>query len=159
MTLPAAFPLSVSQIATELGLSLPLSANHAWVLALAQVGGLPLSFNQLLGRTGRFDGSALASSSGSGVFINLGFAPWFGGQLASFGGSFGGPGGTSTLLSFQGGGAAVPNWTGNIKVKNNTTGVSVVLPKIDSIDWGNSLAPTNLVRNGSTDSFTILPSA
>jgi hypothetical protein len=148
----------MSQIATELGLSLPLNLQHAWVRALAQVGGAACDFNSLRGKTGRFDGSGLASSTGGGVFVNLGFAPWFGGQLVTLGGTFGGPFGTHTSLTFQGGGPPAPNWTGNIKVTNNTTSTSVILPKQDAFTWGNNLAPSNLVRSGFTDSFTIIPS-
>jgi hypothetical protein len=158
MTLPASFPLSMSQIATEIGASLPLSLSDARVVFLANKSALPVSFSNLLGKTGRFDGSALASSTGGGVFVSLGFAIWFGGELASFGGSFGGPGGTNTTLSFQGGGPAAPNWNGNIKVINNTTSTSVILSKENSFNWGNNLAPINLVRSGFTDSFTIIPS-
>lgn len=149
MTLPASFPLSMSQIATELGLSLPLSLNHSWVLQLAQVGGLPLSFSQLLGKTGRFDGSLATSSGGGSNFVTIS-SPFFGGTIDNL---VTGAGFNETQLNFS----VAPNWAGNILAKNNTTGASVVLPKINATTWQTTFV-ANLVRAGQTDSFTILPS-
>jgi hypothetical protein len=146
MTLPASFPLSMSQIATELGLALPLSINHGWVLALAQKA-LPVSFSDLLGKTGRFDGSLAASGS---PIVGLTFpnSPFFGGQLGGMTqDQFG-----NLTLSF----ASAPNWSLNIKVSNNTDSQSATLTKSDSVTWrGNNGL---LLRSGFTDSFTILPS-
>lgn len=152
MTLPAAFPMSMSQIATELGLSLPLSLNHPWVLLLAQVGGLPLSFNTLLSKTGRFDGSLFCASGGGGQTINFGGAPWFGGQLLSAGQNVTIP---TTSIGFS----VAPNWPGNILLRNNTTGASIVLPKTGSTQWSAGGTVGNLFRAGQTDNFTVLPSS
>ncbi|WP_124480209.1 hypothetical protein [Burkholderia stagnalis] len=151
MTLPASFPLSMSQISNELGLSFPISISHSWVLKLAQIGSLPISFNQLLGKTGRFDGSPLCNSGGGGLTINLGAAPWFGGQLNFLTESFS-PAGTT--LAFN----AAPNWNGNILVSNNTTSVSLVLGQLNGSTWTSGSAPSNLLRAGQSDSITILPS-
>lgn len=151
MTLPASFPLSMSQIATELGLSLPLSMNHAWVLALAGKSALPASFSDLLGKSGRFDGNILTQDGGTfpvTVVLNLANAPWFGGHM-------------SQLATLVGGGrelvfSLAPNWSGNISVKNNTTGVTAIYTKTDSVTWN---SPTyNLGNIGDNDSYTILPS-
>jgi hypothetical protein len=151
MTLPASFPLSMSQIATELGLSLPLSLGHAWVLQLGGVGGLPLSFSSLLGKTGRFDGSLSCSSGGGGQTISFGSAPFFGGQLN--GATANGTSGTTNL-----GFLSAPNWSGNIKLINNTTGISLVLGKSNSTTWTAGFV-SNLLRGGQTDSFTLIPSS
>lgn len=150
MTLPASFPLSMSQVATELGLSLPLSLSHAWIQALAGVSGLPLSLSQLLGKTGRYDGSNTISS-GPVYSINLN-NPFFGGTL--------------NILSQQGTGnltlafSSAPNWSGNINVINNSSGANVVLAKQNSTTWFLAGASANILINraGNTDSFTILPS-
>ena len=51
MTLPASFPLSMSQVATELGVALPLSLDAANVRSLAGVATGPISFSNLLGKS------------------------------------------------------------------------------------------------------------
>ncbi|MBB5509555.1 hypothetical protein [Paraburkholderia atlantica] len=153
MTLPASFPLSMSQVATELGLSLPLSMNHAWVLALAQKGGLPMSFSDLLGKTGRFDGSVTtgAISHARSIDWTNGSAPFFGTSLQEVVWN------SSSSVSLFVWGATV--WTGNILVKNNTTGVSAVLAPISG-QWNNSSCDANnIIRIGATDNYTILPSS
>lgn len=150
MTLPVAFPLSMSQVATELGLSLPLSMSNPWVIALAGKSALPVSFSNLLGKTGRYDGSNTVSS-GPVYSISLN-NPFFGGTLNS--------------LSQQGAGnltlgfSSAPNWSGNIKVTNNSSGAIGVLSKQNSTTWFLAGANGNILstRSGNTDSFTILPS-
>lgn len=152
MTLPATPPISLSQAAPEIGVALPLSLDHPWLIALAGKSGLPVSLGDLLGKTGRFDGSVLCQSGASGLVLIFSNNPWFGGQISALFGNthpF-----VLTGLSF----AVAPNWSGNILVKNNTTGVSVVLPKTDSIDWSIPTSVPNLMRAFQTDSFTILPS-
>lgn len=154
MTLPASFPLSMSQIAAEIGASLPLSLLDPRVLGLAGKTGAPVSFSDLLGKTGRFDGNASTTST-FGLITLFSNVPWMGGQLYSLNGIYGGPGGASTSLVFTG---APTSYLGNIQVINNTTGVSVVLPNVNSTTWGNSSAPPgNLQRNGITDNFTVIP--
>jgi len=155
MTLPASYPISMLQVATELGLSLPLSINHGWVLALANKSGFPVSLGDLLGKTGRFDGNRTGQTSGSDVFINLNNAPFFGGTLAALDTSF--PDGNHCQMSI----GSPPIYSGNIFFKNNTTGVSVTLSKttyLGNVVWQAGVNPANLVRNGVTDSYTILPS-
>lgn len=152
MTLPASFPLSMSQIATELGLSLPLSLGHAWVISLAGKSALPVSFSDLLGKTAQYSGSPAASGGGGGISVNLGGATWFGGQLNFLITTQGPPSGTT--LAFN----VAPNWSGNIKVTNNTTSVSLVIPKTNSSTWSSTSAPGNLLRAGFSDNITIVPS-
>jgi hypothetical protein len=157
MTLPASFPLSMSQIATELGLSLPLSINHPWILQLAQKSGLPLSFSDLLGKSGRFDGNSTGQSTGgSPPFANFN-CPFFGGILGAYNTAF--P--TSGQCQMTASTTPAPNWSGKIFVKNNTTGVSVVMYKTTWLGnpvWQVDSNPANLVRLGITDNFTITPS-
>ncbi|MEB2554039.1 hypothetical protein [Burkholderia cenocepacia] len=151
MTLTASFPLSMSQIAAELGLSLPLSISHAWVIALAGKSTLPVSFSDLLGRTGRYDGSnAIGGVNPANISLNN---PFFGGTMSSMSQST--TNGNMTL-SFS----AAPNWSGNIFAKNNTTGASAVLSKQNSTTWAVNGASGSILalREGNTDSFTILPS-
>jgi hypothetical protein len=154
MTLPASFPLSMSQIATEIGLPLPLSFNHPWILQLAQVGSLPLALSQLLGKTGRFDGNLLGHTTGSPLFIEfLTFAgePFFGGTLSGVQAASGGTG--VVTLTFS----VAPNWNGNIFIQNNTTVTAVVLGKISSTQWQAAGAGANFIRPAVTDNFTVLP--
>jgi hypothetical protein len=152
MTLQASFPLSMTQIATELGRSLPLSLLDSWVVALAGKSGAPVSFSDLLGKTAQYNGSPLASSGGGGTTVNLGSAPWFGGHLNFLVENTGSLPGTTLAFS------VAPNWAGNIKIVNNATSVSLVVPKTNSTTWSTSSAPANLLRAGFSDSISILPS-
>ncbi|MEM5294253.1 hypothetical protein VSR82_07905 [Burkholderia sp. JPY481] len=153
MTLPASFPLRMDQVATELGLSLPLSMNHAWVLALAQKSGLPVSFSDLLGKTGRFDGNLATTSANN---VNVAFisnAPFFGGTIAFIRTDFGV---NETDISFN----TTPNWTGPILITNHSSGVSARVPYVGSGSWFLSGAVANLIRTGATaDAFTIQPTS
>ena len=156
MTLPSSPPLSGSQVATELGLSLPLSMNHAWVIALAGKAVLPVSFSDLLGKTGRYDGTPPNtdfSFPGGPTIRRLFTAPWFGGTLSSIGGSPP-PSSQPLYITFS----VAPNWTGNILLKNNTTGVSAVLTPFTSTQWNVSNTPSGLATFNATENFTILPS-
>ncbi|WP_157378405.1 hypothetical protein [Burkholderia ubonensis] len=152
MTLPASFPLSMSQIATELSLSLPLSVNHVWVIKLAGKSALPVSFSDLLGKTGRFDGNLTVQNGGTSpptvkVFPN---APFFGGTIASVGSAVGG----GCTLAFS----STPNWTGNIQVINNTLAQSAVFSPAGGNFWATATGGGFIGSVGSTYSFTILPS-
>jgi hypothetical protein len=140
--------LSLSQVATELGLSLPLSLGHAWIIALAGKQALPVSFSDLLGKSGRFDGNC---STTIGKFIRFGDAPFFGTQLQSCDIS----NGTMTQLIFE---TAPVAYSGNVLVRNNTLGVSVVCAyAINGNEWHGPYNP-NLIRTNANDSFTVLPS-
>lgn len=159
MTLPASFPLSMSQVATELGLSLPLSINHAWVIALAGKSALPVSFSDLLGKTGRFDGSVTtgAISGSRSIDWTRGSAPFFDSSLSEVAWT---SSSTATLFLWS----VSSSWASgkNILVKNNTTGVSAVFTPysggVGSIWFASGIDANNLIRNGASDSFTILPS-
>ena len=152
MTLPAAFPLSMSQVATELGLSLPLSMNHAWVLALAGKADLPMSLSDLLGKTGSFNGNLSVAGGVNYANFHNG-TPWFSTTLNVLGD---GGGGTSyASLEMQSG----STWTANISVKNNTTNTTCVFSPHSSTEWRFVGAyQGTLIRSGYTDNFTILPS-
>ncbi|MGF6777826.1 hypothetical protein [Paraburkholderia sp. GAS334] len=159
MTLPASFTLSMSQIAAELGLSLPLSLNHAWVEALANKSGLPVSFSDLLGKTGRFDGNISINVTGFGPFPSG--STLFGATLSQITGGYNG----ATLLTVEidfNNGTWPPNYTGNFKLTNNSTGASCVLSQLipgASNTWRNSSPPQNIIRKGQTDSYNIVPSS
>lgn len=150
MTLPAAFPLSLQQVANELGLSLPLSLNHSSVLALAQKSALPVSFNDLLGKTGRFDGNVFFQPTGFGALSN---APFFGGTLNSIANQ----GGQLTVNCVN----APVTFAGSIKLTNNTTGVSAVLPYGGGspVFWLLNSPPANITPANTTSSYSITPSS
>jgi hypothetical protein len=143
----------MSQIATEVGLSLPVSINHPRLLALANKSGFPISFTDFLGKTGRFDGS-LPTQVAGGLFVSFSNAPFLGGQLqlAQYVVSTG-----ETEIFFN---SLPPVWRGNILLRNNTTGVQSVLTFNASAPgfWQNLSSPANLMRNGATDNYTVLPS-
>ncbi len=152
MTLPTSFPLSMSQIATELGRALPLSLLDSWVLALAGKSGAPVSFSDLLGKTGRFDGALTGQGSGSFVFVNFpASTPFFDIALISLVQDAT----PQTVLTTS---AASAHWSGNIRAINDTTGASVVMSKFSATQWVAPSAPANLIRSGHTDGFSILPS-
>ncbi|MDN7993586.1 hypothetical protein QZM97_26255 [Burkholderia orbicola] len=151
MTLPASFPISMTQIATELGRALPLALLDSWVVALAGKSGAPVSFSDLRGKTGRYDGNnAIGGVNPASISLNN---PFFSGTLSSVSQST--TNGNMTL-SFS----VAPNWSGNIFVKNNTTGASAVLSKQNSTTWAVNGASGSILalREGDTDNFTILPS-
>jgi hypothetical protein len=147
MTLPASLPLSMSQIAAELGLSLPLAIEHPWVLALAALSGVPISFSSLLGKTGSFNGNIFVNSNGNGAFPS---PPFFGTTLAQL---------TWSLSNIQisTSGPNLPTWQGNVKLTNNTTGVSCVLAYIGA-GWQANSPPSGIVQLNATDSYTLTPS-
>lgn len=153
MTLPASFPLSMSQVATELGLPFPLWLTHGWVLALAGKSAPPVSFSDLLGQTGTATGNATGSSSGGSGITAPFSSPWFRGQISQLGATTGGAPGLTVSISFS----SAPNWNGNILLRNNTTGGSIVLPKFNSTSWQTNSNPGNIVLIG-TYNFTITPS-
>jgi hypothetical protein len=155
MTLPVSFPMSMSQIATELGLSLPLSINHTWVIALAGKSGLPVSFSDLLGKSGRWDGTKTAASLPAGPQIQNINASFFGGTLS-----------TATFVTFGGANnfeivfsTGPTTYSGNLKIINNTDGqTSAVLTKTNSTTWDSvgGLTDTVIIL-GVSKSYSILP--
>lgn len=149
MTLPAAFPLSMSQVATELGLPLPLSMNHAWILALADKTALPLSLSDLLGKSGRVDGAFNVNSNGSGgpetPFTFFGGQIW---QIGNFGDFF---------VNVNNG-ISLPSYLGPIQVINHTTGVTTRATWSGFDNWINTSPPANCVALGQANNVTIIPS-
>lgn len=146
MTLPAG-PITMSQVAVELGLAsnYPLDLGNSWCRYLGvmpQSGAMNMS--SLLGKTGRFDGNC---TTVSGNTINP--------SGGMFGGNFNGltsSGGQTTLLFSN-----VPNWPNNIRVRNNSTGQSVILSPVPGLplEWAFNDGVTTIVRPGAADSFTI----
>ena len=147
MTLPASFPLSMSQIASELGLSLPLSTSHSWVQQLA--GGPPVSFSNLLGQSGKFTGTYTPGGNASTSFINPS-APFFRGTILSLSQQLiAGPAYNITLSS----GA---NWNGNIKV-TGLNGNVVTLINQGGGTWSLSGTSTQIMAVSQPTTFTFQP--
>ena len=147
MTLPSS-NLRMDQVANELNRSFPLSLLDAWVQYLAN-SAPPISMSMLFGKTGRFDGNR----TGSGPSIDLSGQPFFSGILSAL---------TSDQATPYVQLTCGPNssWPGNVLVRNNSTGVQIVLPKVFNAPaiWQAGVSLPNLVRSGITDSFTIVPS-
>lgn len=150
MTLQASFPLSMAQIAAELQLALPLSINHTWVIALAGKSALPVSFSDLLGKTGSFNGS-VTFTMGSGVsFGNVQSSPsplsaFFGGTISTITTGIGN--GSSGSINFDTSQPA-PNWSGNIKITNQTAGASGVMTKQSAYVWSGSGMQAGTIPGG-----------
>ena len=137
----------MSQVAAELGISQTgLNLNHGWVRALAGQNSGAVSMNSLQGQTAQPNFNATAS--GADVSFS---APFFRGTATFL---TNGPNPSSPLvLAFQ----TAPNWSGNIRVTNNSAGLSAVLTKQDSVTWGVASYPTFIIRSGSTDNWTLSP--
>jgi len=161
MTLPASFPLSMSQIAAELGLSLPLkmdnvNGTHGWLTYLAGIqtaGRLPppgtfsISFSQLLGKTAHFNGNLTGQGAGPTLVVSFSGAPFFGGNLNTLSQQS-----SALSLSFS----VPPYFLGNILVTNTTFGTGAVLTKQDEFTWTGT---GNVVpSNTQTTNITIYPS-
>lgn len=159
MTLPASFPLSSSQIYTEVGSPLNgqgqrvFTMNHPFVLALANKTALPCSFSQLLGKTGRFDGNLTVYQRDQFTYE----ADFSGQNLYSGALNYMQYGFVSGNVALQFSSAPNSAFTGAFLIINNSTGVSTRVTKFNSTAWtGNNLS-ANFMRLA-TDSFTILPS-
>jgi hypothetical protein len=146
MTLPAGYPVTALEIANELSLSFPLSLNHPWVIALAGKSGLPVSFSDLLGKSGHFGGNVTGNGSGTLLSVTFGNAPFFGGALSSLTQQF-----NSLTLSFS----SAPNWNGNILV--SAPAGSAVLTKANSTTWTGTTASGILPANGQVVYMTLYP--
>jgi hypothetical protein len=156
MTLPAAFPLSMSQIATELGLSLPLSINHPWVIALAGKTALPVSFSDLLGKSGHCNasGTVRMDAGGGNIFYLVNVVPnvqFFDSQI-------------SQIIEQQIGppiGVTAANtptaYTGSLIVTNTTLNRSSVLTYVGSGEWAGDSGIGLYGNDGQTYNFTIYP--
>jgi hypothetical protein len=151
MTLPASFPISMSQIAAELGLSLPLSISHPWVEALANKSGLPVSFSDLLGKTAQFNGN-ISFTSGS---FSTGFTPTlFGGTVLDMEGLYSGGVLTQVTLNFS---SNPPVYRGNFLLVNHTTGQSIVVAYAGGNQWNNNAPPAGFIVGSNTYNFTVKP--
>lgn len=92
--------------------------------------------------------SECIDASLGGVEFN---APFFGATVSRL--SFAGPAGqTSYALDVSTG----CRWNGNVSVRNNTTGGSIVLPWNGS-GWSLATGDGSLIRTSTTDSFSIVP--
>lgn len=143
MTLPASFPLSMTQIAAEIGKTLPLSLLDPWVVALAGKRGAPVGFTDLLGKTGSFNGS-VTIQMGSGVNFGNRFSitplgSFFGATISGIDGYDATS--TSARIIFN----TAPNWTGNIKITNQSSGASGILIKQNSTTWQTTSAAANTI--------------
>ncbi|CAM2142725.1 conserved protein of unknown function [Pararobbsia alpina] len=162
MTLQSTPPIAIGDVATELGVALPISLGHTWVIALAGKSALPVSLGDLLGKSGHVNQTSFCSAEANGLTISLGLDVLFGGQMNFFNTNHFSGVYSATLQFLTGTGVVQPNWSGNFKITNNTTGVSLVLPPMGGGAWGLSstspVAPANLLRSGASDNFTIAPS-
>lgn len=147
MTTPSSYPLTILEITQELNLNYPaqnVSLTHPWILALAGKSAPPISFSDLLGKSGNYQGNGLSTTSG-GQFPTwtANFPPGyniFGGSLASLAVSSG-PNQFILSLNFN----SPPFWSGNFLVDNiSTGGTTAILPKVNGTTWQSVYnGPTN----------------
>jgi hypothetical protein len=150
MTLPVAFPISLQQIANELGFSLPLSMDNQFVIELAGKSVGPVSLSDLFGKTGNFSGSMVSGGAGTRAEIDFPSPTFFGGTIASLQEI---TAGLALSLNFS----VAPNLTGNIVVKNTTTGASSIFTKSSSTLWSGQ-GPIIRTPVGYNDNYTVYPS-
>lgn len=149
MTLPASFPLSMSQIATELGISLPLSLEDSRVLMLAGKTAAPISFSDLLGKAASFTGNVAVTQVQEFLLAGNPDAPFFGGTIDEIGLR------TNAGTQVQVETSPESLWTGSIALINNTTGVSMTLPFLGGGAWGAADTTGGRLVRIATDNFTI----
>jgi hypothetical protein len=150
MTLPSSFPLSMSQVASELGISLPLSLTDSRVLALGGKTAAPISFSDLLGKAASFTGNVSITQTGEFLISGDPNAPFFSGTIMEIGMI------TNAGDAIRVGTSPASFWTGSITLRNNTTGASMTLPYLGSGQWGaTDTTGGQLVRVNETDNFTI----
>jgi hypothetical protein len=161
MTLPASGPLSLTDVAAELGLSATgLSLGHQWVRQLAGQpygSGTPVSYSGLRGQSAQFTGNVTFTMSSSNYgFVSSGsFAcPFFGASTASINNQGDFSGSTPELVFAQ-----APNWVGNIILINNGVG-QTTLTKVNATTWRgvgqNDTVPGGALPGGGTITKTML---
>jgi hypothetical protein len=151
MTLPASGPISMSQVASELGLSASgINLNHAWVRQLAGANSGAVSMNSLLEQTATFSGNYTPGQSGGNTFFTPG-APFFRGTISQVLQNVGGGGTFNVSLTSSG-----VNWTGNIKL-TGYNGNSAILTPQGGGSWAVTGHSSPLLQNGINTTFTFQP--
>ncbi len=151
MTLPVSGPISMFNVATELGITAPaISLNHPWVRALAQIPSGAISMFSLLGKSGNFAG--IGNVIGGAIQMPM---PFFGGGTngVSEVEQTNNGNGTYTIQLFLS--PAPPVYTGNVVLFDSTTGQTVVLTYVSPGNWQN-LASQQILVPGN-NSFTLYP--
>ena len=156
MTLPASPPITMAQIAAELGLAFPVSLSHSFILALAGKSSVPISMSDLLGKTGSANfttSNSYAAPSGSSLNFPFGFI------VTLWGGTISGisqdQNNNITLSFATGSGVQAPSWNGNFKFTDVNTGETATLTKQNATLWGavgQVLPPSNV-----THTYTLFP--
>ena len=139
----------MSQVAAELGISQTgLSLDHSWVRQLAGAGASPaaVSMSSLQGQTAQPVWNATPSSDSTFMSFSV---PFFRGTASSFSMAINVL--EPVTLSFS----AAPNWSGNIVIKNVSTGNSILLNKQNATTWGGN---GSIMRGNVNDTYTLIPS-
>lgn len=151
MAISGSPPISFSTLSSEINVALPIAINHARLQALCGHN-LPIAMSQFLGTSGRVDGNF--ATTGSGNFLNITPTGSYYGATFQSNSVFWNNSSVQTSMLFNN----MPAYTGNIFLKNNTTGVSLTLTFLSSspAEWSANSSPANLLRAGGNDNFTIM---
>jgi hypothetical protein len=154
MTLPTG-TITMAQVAAELGRPLAgVNLNDGLVRLLAGRPSGAISMSDLQGKSGGVNGSFAVFNGGSIAGININQPYW--GVTMNGANQYGA--GANINIGFS----AVPGYTGNIRITNNTTGASAILSQLPAPNdkiWSVGAADSNILwnRQGATDSFSIVP--
>lgn len=150
MTFPASGAISMSSIGTEMGGLTITNMNDTHIRQLAQlnVSSSTIAMSSLYSKTGSFTGN-ISMDSSTNSFAGIASKPFYNDTFVE------------VVRNAANGNAEChfnvgPTWTGDIVIKNNTTGISSQIQKVNAVNWSGS-NPANLLRASTTDNFTIRP--
>ena len=142
MTLPSSGNISLSQVATELNLSMPLSMSHPWVRAICGSINLPASLSGARGKSARYSGNQTFTMGSGTHFGQVGMNPPYFVLFGGYNGYINSSNilGESARLAFD---TVMPTYQGNFKFTNVSAGVSGIFTYQSPGNWTGFSWPSN----------------